>query len=123
MRYLILLQAALAILYFITGPFQMNWSLWITLTINLLALAYLWKHHHTSCEESTPGARSARLIFIITLILLELLIEYTTTQFSQDVLSDLINDSETFITGVLIGLLWRNELLNLKWNPQKNKML
>lgn len=114
MSYLIMLQGALAILYFVTSTFQMNWALWITLSLNLLALLYLWKYHLVSYELNTPKVRIARLVFTVTLIFLELLVEFTTTQSAPDVLAELINDSETFVTGILIGLLWRNKLLSLK---------
>ena len=114
MRALIALQATLAILYFVTGSFQMNWSLWITLALNLSALVFLWKHHLAPYRFNTQKIRLARLLFTLTLILLELLIEFTTIQNNPTVLSELINDSETFVTGILIGLLWRKELLGLK---------
>lgn len=111
MIFLIALQALLAIIYFATSPFDMNWGLWITLILNLLALGYLWKHHRICRELNTHQARIARLIFTVTLILLELLILFTPNPVSPDGIHGLINDSEVFITGILIGLLWRNEIL------------
>jgi drug/metabolite transporter (DMT)-like permease len=111
MRLLIVLQALLAVIYYITSPFEMNWSLWITLALNLLALGYLWKYHRITHEIPTREGRIARLVFTITLILMEFLILFTTTPVSPDGILVLINDSEVFVTGILIGVLWHREIL------------
>jgi hypothetical protein len=111
MLFLILFQAFLAVIYFVTSSFNMNWSLWITLALNFLALGYLWNHHRVSFELKSRKVRIARLIFTITLFLLEFLILFTPSPVNTDGILGLINDGEVFITGMLIGILWRKEIL------------
>jgi len=111
MRLLIVLQALLAVIYYVTSPFEMNWSLWLTLALNLIALGYLWKHYRSSNEIPTREGRIARWVFTITLILMEFLILLTPTPVSPDGILGLINDSEVFVTGILIGVLWHREIL------------
>jgi hypothetical protein len=110
-----MLQATLAILYFVTSPFHMSWSLWPTLILNLLALAYLWKHHRISYELHTKRVRTARLVFTITLVALEILIQFTPNSANPEGLLGFVNDSEVFITGILIGILWRRELMGRRY--------
>lgn len=119
MLFLITFQAFLSILYFVTSPFDMNWGLWVTLVVNLLALTYLWKHYRFSSVLNNKNARLARLIFTATLFLLEFLILFTSTPVSSTGILGLINDSEVFITGILVGALWRNEILGKSTYSQK----
>jgi hypothetical protein len=115
MLFLIALQATLASLYFAASPFQMNLGLWLTLALNFLALAYLWRHHRISYELHTRRVRIARLIFTITLIFLEILIQFTPNSANPEGILGFINDSEVFITGILIGILWRKELMGQRY--------
>ena len=89
----------------------MNPGLWLTLVLNFLALGYLWKHHQISHELTSRRIRVARLVFTIALFLLEFLILFTPTPVSPNGILGLVNDGEVLVTGILLGVLWRNEIL------------
>ncbi|SNX29175.1 hypothetical protein SAMN06295945_1540 [Polynucleobacter meluiroseus] len=112
MLYLIFLQILFSAAYYITSPFEMNWSLWAALALNFIALGYLFKHHQIAHELLHRRIRIARIVFTLTIFLLELLILFTPNPVSPDEgIFGLINDGEVLITGILLGVLWRKELL------------
>jgi hypothetical protein len=112
MLLLIGLQASLTALYFVTAPFQMSDSLWIILSLNLFALAYLYKRYQVTHNPRSRHHRYARLAFTVTLIALEFFIFFSPNPVSPDGVLGLINDAEVLVTGILLGILWRHEILN-----------
>ena len=112
MLLLIGLQALLTALYFVTAPFEMSDSLWIVLTFNLLALAYLYKLKPATHNPHSRNYRYARLAFTATLIILEFFIFFSPNPVSPDGVLGLINDAEVLVTGILLGILWRHEILS-----------
>lgn len=105
MRILIVLQALAAAIYYMTAPFALNLSIWLMLTINVGALAWLW----VTCPHPTRQSyKHARIIFTITLFLLEGVIGLTDTPVSQTELQGLANDAEVLVTGILLGVLWHH---------------
>lgn len=105
MRGLILLQCLSAIVYYATAPFGLTLWIWLTLAVNLIALAFLWKH----CADVTaPAFRQARWGFTLSIFLLEVVISMTDSPVSLTELQGLTNDAEVLITGVLLGVLWHD---------------
>lgn len=105
MRTLILLQALAAVVYYVTAPFSLNASIWLMLAINTAALFWLWI---TCPHPARKSYQHARIIFTITLFLLEAVIGMTDTPVSQTELQGLANDAEVLITGILLGVLWHD---------------
>ncbi|NCW90030.1 MAG: hypothetical protein EBV73_05730 [Rhodocyclales bacterium] len=114
MRLLILLQALSAVGYYLSAPFPITTSIALALLINSLALAWLWVSCASAIRSSTLQYRWARGVFTGTLFLLELLIGLTDSPVSMTDLQGLFNDAEVLFTGILLGLLWHQELLKVK---------
>lgn len=105
MRWLILLQALSAVVYYVTAPFNLTLWIWLVLIINTIALGYLW----VVCEHPRRQSfRHARLIFTLTLLLLEAVIGMTDSPISTTELQGLANDAEVLFTGMLLGVLWHD---------------
>ena len=115
MRLLILLQALSAIGYYATSPFTVNNSIAVALAINAAAMVFLWLHCASPADRTTDQYRWARWVFTGTLFLLELLISLTDSPVSMTEVQGLFNDAEVLFTGVLLGVLWYDELLQLKF--------
>ena len=114
---LIVIQFALTVLYFATANVDMSNTLWIVLMINLTTLGYLTLQYKNKDFIFTPKVKIARLIFTVTLLIMEILEILVPHPLNADGVLGLINDSEVFVTGILIGALWSKELLrtfNLK---------
>ena len=105
MRLLIVLQAVAAAVYYMTAPFSLTPSIWLMLAINTSALAWLWA---TCPHPARQSYKHARLIFTITLFLLEAVISMTDSPISTTELQGLANDAEVLITGILLGVLWHD---------------
>ena len=104
MRFLIVLQALAATIYYATAPFTLTPAIWLMLAINVGALIGLW----IACPHPTRKSyRHARIIFTITLFLLELVIGMTDSPISTTELQGLANDAEVLVTGILLGVLWQ----------------
>ena len=105
MRLLIVLQAVAAATYYMTAPFALNASIWLMLGINAGALLWLW----VTCQHpARQSYKHARIIFTITLFLLEAVIGMTDSPISTTELQGLANDAEVLITGILLGVLWHD---------------
>jgi hypothetical protein len=111
---LMVLQALLAILYFYTAPFPMTWPIYITLFINIGGLIKLGQVFLIRGEDFLNHIRLLRLIFTLTLILLEFFIYLSPEPVGLSALQGFINDAEVFVTGILVGVLWQDRLLSLK---------
>lgn len=114
MRLLILLQALSAVGYYLSAPFPVTMPIALALLVNSLALTWLWVCCTSLVEHSTLNYRWARGVFTGTLFLLELLIELTDSPVSMTEIQGLFNDAEVLFTGILLGVLWHQELLRLK---------
>ncbi len=111
---LMVLQAMVAILYFYTAPFTMNGPLYITLIINIGTLFKLAQSFMSREVDFFDRIRRLRLIFTITLLLLEFFIYLRPDPVSMTQLQGFINDIEVFVTGMLVGVLWQDKLLSFK---------
>ena len=114
MRFLMLLQALSALGYYATSPFSVNGSIATALVANGAAMIFLWLNCGSLVDRLTPQYRWARWVFTGTLFLLELLIGLTDTPVSMTEVQGLFNDAEVLFTGILLGVLWHEELLRLK---------
>lgn len=114
MRLLMLLQALSAVGYYVTSPFSVNYPIAFALLLNGFALVFLWLNCGTDADRKTPQYRLARWVFTGTLFLLELLIGFTDSPVSMTEVQGLFNDAEVLFTGILLGVLWHEELLRLK---------
>ena len=114
MIFLMVLQALLAILYFSTAPFSMSLSLEVTLLINVASLFKLGQIFFQTPEAFFLRIKLLRYIFTGTLLLLEFFIFLTPDPVSLSPLQGLINDAEVFVTGLLTGILWQDQILGLR---------
>lgn len=109
-----LLQALSALGYYATSPFTVNNSIAAALVANAAAMVFLWINCGSRTDRQTHQYRWARLVFTGTLFLLELLISLTDSPVSMTEVQGLFNDAEVLFTGILLGVLWHEELLRLK---------
>jgi len=109
-----LLQALSALGYYLTSPFSVNASIALALLANAGAMVFLWANCGSASDRQSPHYRWARWVFTGTLFLLELLIGLTDSPVSMTEVQGLFNDAEVLFTGVLLGVLWHEELLRLK---------
>lgn len=114
MRLLILLQALSAVGYYLSSPFSITIPIAIALLVNSLALVWLWVGCAPVIGRSTSQYRWSRGVFTGTLFLLEFLIGLTDSPVSMTELQGLFNDAEVLFTGILLGVLWHQELLKVK---------
>lgn len=110
-----LLQALSAVGYYMTSPFPVNVPIALALLINGATLIFLWIHCATLADRMSNQYRWSRWVFTGTLFLLEILIGLTDTPVSKTELQGLFNDAEVLSTGILLGVLWHEELLRLKF--------
>ena len=113
MRLLILLQALSAVGYYLSSPFPITLPIALALFVNSVALAWLWVSCGSVVGRGTSQYRWARGVFTGTLFLLELLIGLTDSPVSMTELQGLFNDAEVLFTGILLGVLWHQELLKV----------
>ena len=111
---LMVLQALLAILYFYTASFGTTLALQVTLFINIGALFKLAQIFVRSPDRFFEHIKVLRIIFSATLLLLEFLIFLTPEPVSLSPLQGFINDAEVFVTGILNGVLWQDQILGLR---------
>lgn len=109
-----LLQALSALGYYLTSPFSVNVSIALALLANGAAMVFLWLNCGSATDRQTLHYRWARWVFTGTLFLLELLIGLTDSPVSMTEVQGLFNDAEVLFTGILLGVLWHEELLRLK---------
>jgi len=107
------LQILLALLYFYTAPFNMTVSIVSTLIINLWSILSLMKIYWVNQELFFTKIKILRLIFLITLFALEFFIYLTPDPVSISAVQSFINDAEVFITGMLVGALWQDQILKI----------
>ena len=92
----------------------MTWPIYITLFINIGGLIKLGQVFLIRGEDFLNHIRLLRLIFTLTLILLEFFIYLSPEPVGLSALQGFINDAEVFVTGILVGVLWQDRLLSLK---------
>lgn len=114
MRLFILLQFMSAVGYYLTSPFQISFSIALVLIINLVALVILWIDCTPASKRASSRYRNSRLVFTGTLFLLEFLIGLTDSPVSTTELQGVFNDGEVLFTGILLGVLWHDEILDIK---------
>lgn len=107
------LQILLALLYFYTAPFNMTVSIVSTLIINLWSILSLMKIYWVNQELFFTKIKILRLIFLITLFVLEFFIYLTPDPVSISAVQSFINDAEVFITGMLVGALWQDQIIKI----------
>jgi len=110
---LMVLQALLAILYFYTASFGITLALQLTLFVNMGALFKLGQIYWKAPDLFFSQIRVLRIIFSITLLVLELLIFIAPDQLGISPLQSFINDAEVFVTGILSGVLWQDKILKV----------
>lgn len=77
-------------------------------------MVFLWLLCGSAVNRTTGQYHWARWVFTGTIFLLELLIGLTDSPVSMTEVQGLFNDAEVLLTGVLLGVLWHQELLQLK---------
>jgi len=109
-----LLQVLSAFGYYLTSPFVVNYPIAAALLVNGGAIVFLWVNCESPDRSTLPHYRAARWVFTLSLFLLELLIGFTESPVSMTPLQGLFNDAEVLFTGILLGVLWQEELLRLR---------
>ncbi len=121
MIFLMVLQALLAILYFYTAPFVLTMPIELTLLINIGALFKLGQIFWSHPDSFFQRIKLLRSIFTLTLVLLEFLIFLTPDPVSLTPLQGFINDVEVFVTGILTGVIWQDQILLIRMNFLRKK--
>jgi hypothetical protein len=109
---LLAIQIVVSALYYLTAPFHLSVLVilfWITNTGSVLLLL---KNHAGLVGEFTPNLKRYRLIFTISLIISEIIINITSDAYQSDNLHGFISDTEVLFTGITLGVLWHYEIIN-----------
>ena len=105
-RYLFIFQISISALYYITAPFSLNFFIYLFWGINFISAVYLLVNSTKLAIPLINPLKRVRLIFTVTLILLELVINLNSNSYAADNFHGLVSDSEVLITGITLGVLW-----------------
>jgi hypothetical protein len=112
MTLLIYIQITLASLYFCFETLEMTGLIWLFFVLNLCSiLSILWvKDFSKFSSLRIYNYNNCRMVFTLTLIVLELLLINEPSYAETTPFEELLNDVEIFITGILVGVLWFPEI-------------
>ena len=106
MKYLISIQLIFTAAYFLVADIHYNIPLILILSINILSGLYLfWFFLQPNRQHNL--FLPIRWSYTISLIIVELLLAFTSSPEVSEKLFYLLNDLEVFITGVFVGYLWK----------------
>lgn len=104
------LQLLISAIYYVSAPFVLTPLILFFWLVNAACVIYLIAHAKDLVGEMGTGFKRARLIFTVTLILLELTINMNSDSYAADNFHGLVSDMEVLITGITLGVLWYQEL-------------
>ena len=117
-KYLLSLQILVSTLYYLSAPFNLTFFIYLFWAINLSSVVYLLINVNKLYAPLLPPLKRARLVFTVTLALLEITINLNSNSYAADNFHGLVNDAEVLITGMLLGVLWFHKITapNIKTN-------
>jgi len=104
------LQLLISAIYYVSAPFVLTPLILFFWLINAVCVVYLIIHAKQLVGQMGTGFKRARLIFTVTLILLELTINMNSDSYAADNFHGLVSDMEVLVTGMMLGVLWYKEL-------------
>ena len=105
-------QAAVSALYYLTAPFHLSVLVILFWLANTASILLLLKNHAGLAGIFPPNLKRYRLIFTITLIISEVIINISSDPYQADNLHGFISDTEVLFTGMTLGVLWHYEITN-----------
>jgi hypothetical protein len=111
----IILQMISACFYYATASFDMTGVMVLGLAINYAPLLLLMRHRSIGSEiESIQHFNTYRWVFTVSLFALGFIIDLNDDSVTMSGIQELANDAEVLFSGILLGMLWRNELFRLE---------
>jgi hypothetical protein len=112
---LFLLQTITAFVYYYLLPFSLNPWVYVILAINNATLLGIWLSYWREDIDLLSNAFNAmRIIFTVTLALLEILMDMDEASIVKDTAQSLSNDFEVLFTGIVLGVLWQDKIVKHK---------
>jgi len=105
-KYLLSLQILVSTLYYLSAPFNLTFFIYLFWAINLGSVIYLLINASKLYAPLLPPLKRARLVFTVTLALLEITINLNSNSYAADNFHGLVSDTEVLITGIILGVLW-----------------
>jgi hypothetical protein len=110
MLFVLPLQLVVSAIYYITAPFPLGLFVVLFWLLNALSVILLIKNRHGLSGQLSPGLKKLRLLFTVTLVILEIIINLISEPYAADNFHGFISDVEVLVTGITLGLLWHYEL-------------
>lgn len=107
---LLALQLVVSALYYLSAPFHLTWPVIVFWLANSASVILLLKHHRELAAQFTPILKRYRLLFTLSLVISEIIINIVADDYVADNLHGLISDTEVLLTGMTLGVLWHYEL-------------
>ena len=92
--------------YYLSAPFNLTFFIYLFWSINLGSVVYLLINANKLYAPLLPPLKRARLVFTVTLALLEITINLNSNSYAADNFHGLVSDAEVLITGIILGVLW-----------------
>ena len=105
-------QAAVSALYYLTAPFHLSVLVILFWLANTVSILLLLKNYAGLVGQLTPNLKRYRLVFTLTLIISEVIINIASDSYQADNLHGFISDTEVLFTGMTLGVLWHYEITN-----------
>ena len=107
---LLALQLVVSALYYLSAPFHLTWPVVVFWLTNSVSVLLLIKHHRELAGQFSLILKKYRLLFTVTLVISEILINLISDDYVTDNLHGFISDTEVLLTGITLGVLWHYEL-------------
>jgi len=105
-KFLLSLQILVSTFYYLSAPFNLTFFIYLFWSINLGSVVYLLINANKLYATLLPPLKRARLVFTVTLALLEITINLNSNSYAADNFHGLVSDAEVLITGIILGVLW-----------------
>ena len=107
---LLALQLVVSALYYLSAPFHLTWTVVVFWLANSLSVVFLIKHHRELAGQFNSTLKKYRLLFTVTLIVSEIIINLVSDNYVADNFHGFISDTEVLLTGMTLGVLWHYEI-------------
>ena len=112
---LLAVQLVVSAVYYLSAPFHLTWPVVLFWLANSMSVLLLIKHHRELAGQFNSTLKNYRLLFTITLVISEIIINLVSDDYVADSFHGFISDTEVLLTGMTLGVLWHYELTkNLK---------
>ena len=97
-------------IYYLSAPFHLSALVILFWLANTISVVLLLRNHIHLSGELSPALKIYRLVFTITLIASEIIINLISESYQADNFHGFISDNEVLLTGITLGVLWHYEL-------------